>query len=1018
MELRLALAMRGGVSLAVWIGGAVSEIDLARRTGQRGPAAAGAADFWQEVLRDATLYESVVVDVLAGASAGGLNGVLYAASQVYDFPYGAMRDIWLTVGGTEGLVRRGEPWPSLFMGDDYFLATVHQKLEALTRAAPTHPDDGSRQRVELALSATMMEPVVRPLPSPEDEPLAERRHAGGFRFRQPEEPWLPTDFPAPSDPQFPATLWRLALAARSTSSYPGAFEAAEVRSCRRETFTSPAPVDGSDARVDLDGTFLDRTTGRPFVVADGGILDNIPIRAALDFIANAPAQGPTERFLVYLQPGASTSPRTSTDLGEEERRTTMAVLRGVLAARVAGETINEDIAAIEAYNEAIARATTLRQATLGLLPDRKRFEEAADAGYSSYRLTRAAQEARQVFGLLLDPMTVMGEDQFPRKVAGTPVDDARWRSPIAAWPQQDRENLEAALSRRFEAMLRLPGAGGLGSPAAGVLACTGDVGPLLRVTDLLIEWTRWVERTEPAAGDVKGRLYRVRSFLGAILDRSRRLAWVSAAATTAGDYGDFAARAVRALEMLTKVDAPVAAATVEALRTGTKGPLETACAEALARIDGVVAEAVRGAPEIRARLAGADRDLLAEIAGLLVELVAPLAAAPPDRSPPDADLEPGQLLHRVLGGEPVTLETLVALDVLCLQEFVSGMPGRRRVDFRRLSTAARTPLAQRFSTLLDHAEQDGLWWEPAVDRENQQGIHVTLKLAGNELANFSAFLLAHWRANDWLWGRLDAVPSMIEMLVRPAHLRDRLARCADDDAAVEAVHRLVAPAGHPWRARLDTLVWNPSVDAVRREVARLRSTTDDADVDIPAVRTALIARRQWEILGEERALPSDQMGLRPGVDTGRPPTLEEVEAWVAGYGVGAEVLRGNEKAPELLDRFGEIATAVTEMALWNVSLPSSRLPRPPRLVATAVRRAGPRLGRRLAKGLVMVPSPAQASRTRARIALAVAVLVVLGVLGWFIDKWAFVLGFVVAFLPLAALGFLGYRRIRKLLDTG
>ena len=1008
MELRLALAMRGGVSLAVWIGGAVSEIDLARRADRRD--AAGGPDFWQEVLRGATRYDRVVVDVLAGASAGGLNGVLYAASQVYDFPYGAMRDVWLTVGGTEGLVRRGEPWPSLFMGDDYFLATVHQKLQALTQSTPA-PADGSRPRVELALSATMMEPVVRPLPSPEDEPLAERRHAGGFRFRQPEEPWLPTDFPPPSDPQFAGTLWRLALAARSTSSYPGAFEAAEVHSSRRQAFTSPAPANGAGPQVDLDGMFLDRTSGPPFVVADGGILDNIPIQCALDFVANAPATGPTERFLVYLQPGASTSPKTSTALPEVERRTTMAVLRGVLAARVAGETINEDIAAMEAYNEAIARATTLRQATLGLLSDRKRFLEAAESAYSTYRLTRAAHEARQVFALLSDPMVVMGEDQFPRTVAGTAVDDARWRSPIAGWRQHDREGLEAALSRQLQGML--------GAPDAAMLSCTGDVGPLLRVTDLLLEWTRWVERISPeTAGHVKTRLYRARSFLGAILDRSRRLAWVSAAACSEADHAGFAARSVRALEMLTKVEGPVADTTIDALRTGAKGPLEAACAEAMARIDGVVAEAVRGATEARAHLAGADRDLLVEIAALLVELVAPLAAAPPDRSPPDSDVEPGQLLHRVLGGEPVTLEALEALDVLCLPEFVTGMPGRRRIDFRRLSTANRTPVAQHFEALLDEAEKEGLWWDPTVDRRSQQGLHVTLKLAGNELANFSAFLLAHWRANDWLWGRLDAVTTMIELLVRPSHLRARLAGCTDDDEAVEVVRRLVAPVGHPWQARLDTLVWGPSVEGVRREVAALRSTTDDADVDVPSVRTALIARRQWEILGEEQALPGDQMGVRPGADTGQVPSLEDVERWVAGYRVGAEVLRGNEKAPELLDRFGEIATAATEMALWNVSLPSSRLPRPPRVVATAVRRLGPRVGRRLAKGLVVVPSPSETSRTRARIALAVAVLVVLGVLGWFIDKWAFALGFVVAFLPLGALGAMGYRRLRNLLDTG
>ena len=63
-ELRLALAMRGGVSLAVWIGGAVSEIDLARRAAREG---AEGHDFWPQLL-GVSDYERVVVDVLAGAS--------------------------------------------------------------------------------------------------------------------------------------------------------------------------------------------------------------------------------------------------------------------------------------------------------------------------------------------------------------------------------------------------------------------------------------------------------------------------------------------------------------------------------------------------------------------------------------------------------------------------------------------------------------------------------------------------------------------------------------------------------------------------------------------------------------------------------------------------------------------------------------------------------------------------------------------------------------------------------------
>jgi patatin-related protein len=1015
-ELRLALAMRGGVSLAVWIGGAVSEIDLARRAAREG---AEGHDFWPQLL-GVSDYERVVVDVLAGASAGGLNGVLYAASQVYDFPYDAMRDVWLTVGGTEGLVRREGPWPSLFKGDDYFLTTVHDKLRALTAARPAPTE---RERVDLALSATVMEPVVRPLPSPVDEQLVERRYGSGFRFRQPEEPWLPTDFPAPGDPAFAEGLWRLAIAARSTSSYPGAFEAARVRSTRRATFTDP-PVDGTGAGVDLDGTFLERSSTADFVVADGGILDNIPIQCALDYVAAAPATGPTERILVYLQPGAPSEPKARQAAGDVERRATLSVARGVLGARIAGETINDDIAAIEAYNEAVERATTLRSATFSGLPDRLSFLRAARDRRSSYNLTRASHEAGAIVALLLDPMTTIGEDQFPASVAGHPVDDARWRSPVAGWPQAVRESLDPALNRALGTTLA-------GAAPGRLLACTGEVAPLLRVTDLLTAWARWVEPECPEAGAVKGQLYSVRTFLAAILERTRRLAWVAAAARTDADHQAFVDVALPALAGLTVVEPEVAAATVAALRSGEAGPLQAACRQALARIDGVVdtvASRLGGAPApapaALAEVQAGGTDLLAEITRLLVALVEPLAQAP---LAPSADpaatvagvpaAPPGELLHRVLAGAPVTVEVLEALDVLCLPEFVSGMPGRRRIDFRRLSSANRTPLAQDFVALLDAAQETGLWWDPDGAREDQQGIHVTLKLAGNELANFSAFLLAHWRANDWLWGRLDAVPTMVELLVRPEQLAATLA--AGDDP-VGRVRELVAPTGHPWQADLEVRLWAPAEARIAREIEALLAAEPDGRgrVPISAIRTALAARRQWEILGEEYRLPKSPMGNPPGTDTGTMPTFEQVRAWVAGYGVGAETLKGNDHAPELLDRFDEIATAATEMALWNASLPTSRLPRPGKVVGKAIRRLGPRVGRQLARKVVVEKPATKESRTKVAIAFVAAALVVLGVLGWFIDRWAFLLGFAVSFVPLAALGWVAYRRIYRLLDSG
>ena len=80
--------MRGGVSLAVWIGGACCEIDALRVM----PTDPGPANFWRPLAARAPATSGVVVDVLAGASAGGLNGVLYAASQVYGFPTRPDRD--------------------------------------------------------------------------------------------------------------------------------------------------------------------------------------------------------------------------------------------------------------------------------------------------------------------------------------------------------------------------------------------------------------------------------------------------------------------------------------------------------------------------------------------------------------------------------------------------------------------------------------------------------------------------------------------------------------------------------------------------------------------------------------------------------------------------------------------------------------------------------------------------------------------------------------------------------------
>ena len=77
--LRLALEIRGGVSLAVWIGGAASELDALRGAPHIPPA------FYADLLALGG-YTGVQIDVMSGASAGGLNAVLAASAMIGQRP--------------------------------------------------------------------------------------------------------------------------------------------------------------------------------------------------------------------------------------------------------------------------------------------------------------------------------------------------------------------------------------------------------------------------------------------------------------------------------------------------------------------------------------------------------------------------------------------------------------------------------------------------------------------------------------------------------------------------------------------------------------------------------------------------------------------------------------------------------------------------------------------------------------------------------------------------------------------
>jgi hypothetical protein len=293
-----------------------------------------------------------------------------------------------------------------------------------------------------------------------------------------------------------------------------------------------------------------------------------------------------------------------------------------------------------------------------------------------------------------------------------------------------------------------------------------------------------------------------------------------------------------------------------------------------------------------------------------------------------------------------------------------------------------------------------------------------VKLAGNELANFSAFLRPEWRANDWLWGRLDAVPTLVDILVDPERLRSRHTK----DSAFAAIEHLAVPDGHPlhellaeeWKGSKDLELGYSRAEKVKAELDTLMGGGDAANTPLVEIRNALIARRQWEILAEELALPTN---LEPARSKPSPETVPAERFDVANtkwmtpvplkdqvkqYAVGAETIRTVDDA--LPDRFDALIEATAQAIRWNASTEhGGRLPLGGRItpLVLGVLRAVLRLG---STQLLKPASGRQRARTATAVALAVAALAAAVVYGIVTNPTAFILGIAVTLAIVVALG--------------
>uniref|UniRef100_UPI0035C75806 patatin-like protein n=1 Tax=Sphingobium sp. TaxID=1912891 RepID=UPI0035C75806 len=347
-ELRLALVCYGGISLAVYMHGITKEVwHLARasRAFHDGtPPGNSSEAVYHGVLK--ALEEAsgirlrVMPDIIAGASAGGINGIFLAQAIETGQSLDPLTDMWLDNADVEQLLdpdarparRITKIWatPLVWMAARHPGDTVERTVAPDTREEVRHklshfirsrwfePPFGGEIFTAMILDALdAMEATQRgPALLPEGHPLdlfvtvtdfeghpqslnlnsppqvieTEHRLSIGFRARGRGE----RIFADPAE---------LAFAARATASFPGAFPPFTVRELDRVLKRRHRAWPTRDR-------FLTRALPRhaargqaeDAVLIDGSVLANAPFALAIGALKNRPSRREVDRRFVYIDP--------------------------------------------------------------------------------------------------------------------------------------------------------------------------------------------------------------------------------------------------------------------------------------------------------------------------------------------------------------------------------------------------------------------------------------------------------------------------------------------------------------------------------------------------------------------------------------------------------------------------------------------------------------------------------------------------------------------------------------------
>ena len=349
-ELRIALVCYGGISLAVYMHGVTKELWKLCRASRAflsdGKCPTGTEAVYLRLLEHLQerhgLRLRVLTDIVAGASAGGINGVFLAQAIHSGQSLEPLTKLWLERADIDVLLDPdARPWsrfaklwaaplvwfvlsrPGNVVSASVAPETRHEvrtKLSRFIRSRWFEPPFGglgfSRLLAE-ALDAMNASETLAPL-LPPGHPLDLfvtatdfKGYLGNLRLHSPpvvqeSEHRLSIGFRAPSPARggrnFAASP-ELLFAARATASFPGAFpplQLAEIDALVAEKGQQWPSRQAFAARIMPEHVLLGDVEGVSLI--DGSVLVNAPFAEAIQALRDKPAQREIDRRFVYIDP--------------------------------------------------------------------------------------------------------------------------------------------------------------------------------------------------------------------------------------------------------------------------------------------------------------------------------------------------------------------------------------------------------------------------------------------------------------------------------------------------------------------------------------------------------------------------------------------------------------------------------------------------------------------------------------------------------------------------------------------